>query len=161
MDEGDDEIELSGSSIALFNDSDVAGIFYEKTPPKPLKSDMLPQDIDVPSVNISGTTLKAVSIFDTLLGITDTSPEGKQKQKSLLDELREQICRLEQDNVTLVEELDNISLHGAEKTANLEANISSLQKELESTKSELREITYNVKTKSTHLFLYSLFMHFL
>ena len=177
MQVGDDEVELSGSSVALFDDSDVAGIFFEKetkTPPPPPPHSPAPSasvpvfvpalvPSNIPARNESfsslGSKLKSLSSFDdncVSRSNINASPLLSDKQSALspistndalVEDLKDQISRLEQDNVTLLEELDNVIAKGSDdKNARngLEKTVSDLQNELEVTKSEFRELSFNV-----------------
>lgn len=155
---GEDEAELCGSSVALFDDSDVAGIFYEK-PITPPPAPYIPVRNETTAVSL-GTKLKSLSVFDSTLfnSNNNTSPdittEKHQDEKpqdrandAVVEDLKEQISRLEQDNVTLLEELDNVTAESTEcknLRVSLEKTITDLNSELESTKSELRELSFNV-----------------
>ena len=153
-----EEAELQGSSFALFDDSDVAGIFHEDT----LRSLEAKEEAKVPELEgvlasrslgsfqeqRSGAILES---NDASLALLDRQKEEiaqlKEKNEEVV-QLKEQIHRLEQDNVTLLDELDKVSLDVTEEKrlrSVAEQTVASLEMELESLRRQCLELSSNVR----------------
>lgn len=168
----EEEAELSSSSVALFDESEFAGMFLDQ----PMRETSL-RDASASPVNIVATVSPASTVNNArttpLVGLRTSSIQidGRQNApKSLasfaqttqnlqqaflgvpqdsktIAELKDQINRLEQDNVTLVEELDSVSARECQlaglKLA-LEKDNEKLKSDLEAKTVEIKELACNV-----------------
>jgi hypothetical protein len=167
----EEEAELSSSSVALFDESDFAGMFFDQPVPETSL-----RDASVSPVNAAATVSPASILISARatppVGLRASSIQIESRQnapKSLasfaqaqnlqqeflgvttdsktIAELRDHINRLEQDNVTLVEELDSVSAQEAQLTGlklTLEKDNEKLKSDLEAKSAEIKELSYNV-----------------
>ena len=196
-DNNEEEQELVGSSVALFDESEFVGIFsnnqnntnknfdnnsknqipipipdlssniHQNLPPPPvdrrksipiqsfLNKSPAPKNENLIQLNPPSSSLN--SINDNLSSMFIQKSNAKEARpsptptsnSSILEDLKDQINRLEIDNVTLLEELERVNLKSKDDMdirLKLEISVEKLTLELESTKSELRELSFNVHT---------------
>ena len=113
-----------------------------------------PIQLNPPSSSLNTVNDNLSSMFIQKSNAKDTRPSLSPSptpslNPSMMEDLKEQINRLEIDNVTLLEELERVNLKSKDDNdirLKLESSVEKLTLELESTKSELRELSFNVHT---------------
>ena len=132
----DDEVELSCSSVQLFeSSSDFENIFS-------VNSANIITNLNSNNSQELAEDFKVNSTSDDFSGKNDSREEIPREDietssSLLVSDLRSQVTNLEQDNVTLVEELDKVTKNSEE----LHAQIGTLAEELQLSQTSYKELT--------------------